>query len=67
MGSYLTPGWPVWLRGNFRTFLGLSTTCSRPIPEIMYHIRQCLSYDTKTLTAYFSITNHSRYTQTMLQ
>jgi len=38
----------VWLRVNLRTFQGLSITFSRPIPA-MYHIRQCLSYDMKTL------------------
>ena len=41
----------VGLRGNLRTFHGLSTTFSGPILAMMYHIRQCSSYHMKTIIA----------------
>jgi len=42
--------WPQFGLGKLRSFQGLSTTFSRPIPVLMYHNRQCLCYHLILLT-----------------
>jgi len=35
--------------GIKKTFKGISTTFSRPIPTMFYHVRECLWHHTKTI------------------
>jgi len=46
------PGWPQFGEGEITsTFPGLSPTVSRPIPEMFYHVRDCLWHLIKTINS----------------